>query len=402
MRIKTVPWLFSALLLSTPVYASEPLCKEGTGEAAIIRGDVSSARIEAIARARWAVVEEVVGVAIKANTIVQNQQLVDDMISKKVNGYVSSFKVLSEEVQANAIAVRVNACVEPEKAGDAVSMLARNRAVSVFIPARKPRVVEGDESITVTSSDKKQVSRTRQSTSKTVDEYEESNIFSENLIGRLAETGYQVTDIAPTHMVDAEAVEKAMRSNNFTTLRSLLYKFMSNVMLVGKVDYTVSQKKGDDIGYGAENPFNRVTVRLSYRLVGRSPETNQFVILNAGTAEKQGVASSVEDAASKGLQALVDQNVPVILSKLEKHIQGVTKKINVKVVGKGNVDRSIDLRQILSSITWVTDVQPLALNEYTLSYPENSLYLANSLSQDSRLKVAEFSPDRIVLNYIGE
>jgi len=33
--------------------------------------------------------------------------------------------------------------------------------------------------------------------------------------------------------------------------------------MLGKIDYTVSQRKGEDLGYGVEMPYNRVTVRLT-------------------------------------------------------------------------------------------------------------------------------------------
>lgn len=372
--------------------AAESKCIDAQGEATIVNGDTPSARIEAIARARWYAVEEAVGVQIRASTLVQDMQLVDDTISRKVSGFISSHKVLSEETVASVIKVKINACVEPEKATEAVASLGRNKSVSVFVPARKPRVVDAGEGGGAAKGD-----RTR-----TTDEQEESNIFSENLIGRLAETGYTVTDIAPAHIVDAEAVEKALKSGNFMSIRSVFYKTLSNLMLLGKVDYTVSQRRGDDIGYGAENPFNRVTVRLTYRLISRSPETGQFVILGAGTAESQGIATSVEDAASRGLQALADKTIPSIMDKLAKHIKGITRKIRVRVIGPTNVGSTLNFKQMLADVAWVTDVEAVGLNEYAVSYPENTLYLANSLARDSRLKVSEFAPDRVTLTFLGE
>ena len=379
------------------VTAADVTCLDTLGEARIVNGDVPSARMEAIARARWNAVVKALGIQIRTQTLVQNMRLVDDVIIKKVGGFISKHTVLSEETDVETIKVKINACVEPEKAAEAVTVLGRNHSVSVLIPVRRPRVNDEGETTTSSKSD-----RTRKSSTRTIDEQEESNIFSENLIGRLTETGYTVTDIAPATMVDAEVVDRVMRSGNFITLRSVLYKNLSNVLLVGKVDYTVSDRRGDDIGYGADNPFNRVTVRLTYRLISRSPETGQMVILGAGTAENHGMATNVEDAASKGLQALADKTIPVLMEKLEKFIKGVTKKIRIKIVGSGDSERTLDIKQMLSEISWVTDIEAVGLNEYTLNYPENTLYLANSLARDRRLKVAEFAPDRITLEYLDD
>lgn len=393
--------MLKSLIVATTLKASlataaDSRCLESFGEARIINEDIPSARLEAIARARWNAIEQAIGVQISAQTLVQDMQLVDDVISKKVSGFISSHKILNEELSEGGLRVRMTACVEPEKASEALSNLGRNKSISVVVPARKPRVT--DEGETTTSKN----DRARKSITRTTDEQEESNIFSENLIGRLAETGYTVTDIAPTHLVDAEAVDKAIRSGNFLSMRSVLYKTLSNLLLLGKIDYTVSQRRGDDIGYGLENPFNRVTVRLTYRLINHSQETGQFVILGAGTAENQGVATSVEDAASKALQLLADKNIPVIINKLSNHIKGITKKIRVTVTGSPDIGRTLDMKQLLSEIAWVTDIEAIGPNEFKLSYPENTLYLANSLSRDTRLKVTEFAPDRVTLKYIVE
>lgn len=152
-----------------------------------------------------------------------------------------------------------NVCVEPSKAKDAVSTLALNNSIAVFIPVRKPSITT----------------------------YEETNILSETLIGRLTEQGYRVIDVAPVDAVDVAEIEKAIKGGNYLTLRSLMYKFLSNILLIGKADYTVSTRRGQDIGYGIAMPFDNVTVRLTYRIVTRD-NTGKMVILAAGAEEGRG------------------------------------------------------------------------------------------------------------------
>ncbi len=376
--------------------AAELKCIDSKGAAAIINNDMPSAKLEAVARARWAAVETVVGVEVRAQSLVQNSLLLDDMVSTQVKGYISSYKTLDEKRDGDIYNITVNACVEPAIAAEAISSLALNRSVAVFVPARKPKVHTEVESTTVVS---KEGSKTTKRKSHTTDEQDETNIFSESLIDKLVDQGFTVTDVAATQAMDAESVEKAMKSGNFLTMRSLIYKFLSNVILIGKVDYNVTQNKGEDIGYDVEMPYNRVTVRLTYRLMSRSQETNQFVILGAGTAEAHGNAASLEDATAKGLQSLSDKVIPTLLDKFARHIKGSTRKITVKVDGLQNVEKTIDLKSTLGGITWVTGVEAVGLDEFVVSYPENSLYLANSLSRNPHLKVDKYEPYMIKISY---
>lgn len=213
------------------------------------------------------------------------------------------------------------------------------------------------------------------------------------------EQGYTVTDIAPSGAIDAEALDTAIKSGNFAAMRSLIGKYLSNLLLVGKVDYTVSQRKGDEIGYGIEAPFNRVTVRLTYRLLTRVRESGKLVIVGAGTSEAKGSAASLEDAAAKGMQALSEKAIPQLLEKFAKQVKGVSRKITVKVEGLDQVADTFDVKQAINGAAWVSDVQATGVNEFLVSYPENSIYLANSLSRNPKLKLASFSPYQIRLSY---
>jgi hypothetical protein len=345
-------------------------CVNAEGEAAIVNNDVPSARMEAVARARWAAIEQVVGVDVKAGSLIQNFILVDDVIKTQAGGVVKSHKVLNEENRGDTLIVKINACIEPGKAQQAVSSLALNNALAVFIPSRKFN-----------------------------QEFEETNIVSETLIGKLIEQGYRVTDIAPSSAVDAEALDKAARTGNTLTLRSVMYKFLSNVLIIGKIDPNISVRKGENIGYGLRMPFSNVAVRMTYRIVARNSKTGNMDILAAGTAEGKGLANSAEDAAAAGLRDLVEKLTPVILDKLARHIETNTKKVRIKVNGVADLDAGMAVKNMLQNIVWVSGVEETQLGEYTVDYPENSVYLANSLRQKGNFTVENFTPYSITLKY---
>jgi hypothetical protein len=371
MKLTLAASTFAFLLLSALPALAAPACLESEGEAVILNNDLPSARSEAVARAKWAAIEQSVGVEVKAQTVVQNMALVDDAVSREVRGVVTGFKLLSEENRGATLAVKINACIEPVRAREALSSLGLNNSIAVFLPARRPqllseRVVKGrgGESNEVVTSDVQ----------------DETNLLSETVIGRLTEQGFTVVDVAPTQAVDAVEMEQALKSGNFLTLRSLMYKFLSNLMLIGKVDYSISTKKGDDIGYGASMPFNNVTVRLTYRLVTRGAG-GKTVILAAGTEEARGMATNLEDATARGLKALGEKFAPKVLEKAYAYVKGIAKRVQVKVAGVNDLPVNFEVKDALQNIAWVTDVQEKGLGDFVVTYPENPIYLANSIAQ---------------------
>ncbi|HOG17988.1 MAG: hypothetical protein A4E73_02011 [Syntrophaceae bacterium PtaU1.Bin231] len=350
-------------------------CIDADGEAIIVNNDVPSAKMEATARAKWSAIEQAVGAEVKAQSLVQNFALVEDVIKTQVGGVVRSYRTLGEEASGDTFRVKINACVEPLKAQQAVSALALNNSVAVFIPARKPNAAQGK------------------------DEYEETNILSETLIGKLTGQSFTVVDVAPTQTVDAAEIEKAVRTGSTLAVRSMMYKFLSNLIVIGKIDYTVSTKKGEDIGYGISMPFNNVTVRLAYRIVAKNNKTGNMEILAAGTEDARGIARTVEDAAAQGLKNLAEKVSTAILDKAAQYIQGNTKKVRIKVNGVADLDTNLDVKNMLANTVWVTDVQEQGMGEFTVGYPENTLYLANSMKQKGNFSVVNFSPYSITFDY---
>lgn len=361
--------------LATPA-ASQEKCVNTEAEAVIVNNDIPSARLEAIARAKWSAIEQVVGTEIKAQSFVQNFTLVEDVIKTKTGGVVKSFKLIKQEKRSDSVKVMINACIEPSGAKEAVSQLALNNSIAIFIPARKP--------------------------GRSSDEFEETNIISETLIEKLTEQNYTITDVAPTRAVEATIIENAMKSGSTLAVRSMMYKFLSNLIIIGKVDYTISTKKGESIGYGLAMPFNNVTVRLTYRIIAKNNKTGNMEILTAGTEQAKGLANNVEDAAAEAMKELAKNLAPAILDKVATYIKGNTKKVAVKINGVTDVDTVMEIKGILQSIVWVSEVEEKQMGDFIVSYPENTLYLANSIKQKGNFKVVNFSPYSLTLNYQNE
>jgi hypothetical protein len=365
--------LFAGLALVLYIFmpsASGAACIDSDGEALIVRGDIPAAKMEAMARAKWQAIEQTVGVEIKANSVVQNMVLVDEAISKKVKGLVTGSKILSEEQRGELYHVRINACVEPATAQQAVKILARNNALAVLIPLNRPHSETADE----------------------------ANILSETLISKLTEQGYTVTDVVKSSGIETSAIENALKSGAFSALSGISAKHLARMLLIGKLDYTVSTRKGENIGYGLAMPFNHVTVRLTYRLLARN-DADKIVIIDAGTREAKGLAGNVDDAVANALQDLAQDYTPTILKKIAKHVSTLAEKVAVRVEGIKTVADNLAVKEVLQQTSWVTAVEERGLGDFTVTYPENTVYLANSLAQKENLAISQFTPESVTLTY---
>lgn len=388
--------ILAQVVLFSSQASAKVKCLDVEGEAAVVNNDIPSAKAEAIGRAKWTAVEQAVGLEVKSNSMVQDMMLVDEAVSKQVSGVVSSFKVLQVRNVTDTVSARVNVCVEPSRARDAMSGLARNTSVAVFIPARKPKVLSEYGSMSSYHGRSYEYHDVH-----ITDQHDEANMVTEAVIGKLTEHGYNVPDIAPTDAMDAAEIERLMKSGNYLSLRSLMYKFLTNIIVIGKIDYSVSTKKGEDAGLGIAMPFNHVTVRLTYRLISRDA-SGKIVVLTAGTENGKGLANNLEDAAEDGLRDLAEKVVPAILDKVAKHVKGVSRKIEVKVEGVTAPSDNFAVKEILQNTSWVTEVREHGLGEFLVDYPENPLYLANSLCRKGGLKLVAFSPGVLAFRYANK
>ncbi|HBA71807.1 MAG: hypothetical protein A2X82_19290 [Geobacteraceae bacterium GWC2_55_20] len=361
----TASFLTTALVSTT---FAKPVCVEVSGESAVIGGDLPSAKVEAINRAKFAAVEQVAGVDIKSKTVVEDSALLDDMITTQTRGAVSSYKIIRESHEGDSARALVNVCVEPLSAKSAMSALALNTAISVYLPAKK--LVRYDNL-----------------------EYDDENILAQAVIGKLAEGGFSVRDLAETHSLKLRDIDMALKGGDQTSVRSLVYRYLTNSVLIGKIEPTVSMRKGSDAGYGISMPFNSVTARLSYRLMTRD-NNGKMVVLSAGSEEAKGMAPSQDDAYAEALKNLSEKFVPIIIDKIHSRLNDIASKVTIEVEEVKDPAETFDLRDQIQKVTWVTKVEEKGIGEFLVSYPENPIYLANGLSQKG-FKIVSYTRDLI-------
>lgn len=144
-------------------------------------------------------------------------------------------------------------------------------------------------------------------------------------------------------------------------------------------------------------PFNKVTARLSWRLLTRDGR-GELVILGAGTEEAAGLANAAEDAQAAAMKNLSEKFVPVIMDKVNKRIKDLANKVTVKFDGIKTPEQTFAAKEMLQKLTWVSDVTEIGIGEFHVTFPENPLYLANGLSQRG-YRITAYSREIIKVRY---
>lgn len=359
------------LVLVAIVSYAAPVTVTAIGEADILNGDQASAKLQAVARAKWAALEKASGVRIKSDTIVQNAQLVDEAIKNEVTGVIKSFKITGQEEDGKLYRVMVSAVIVPEKAKDAVGLLAKNTSVSVIIP-----VVYPDKHV------------------------DETNVLTETVINDLTMQNMDVIDIVSSDGANLKELDKAMRTNNYMALRQMAAKHLSGTLLIGRVDTTATAKQGSDVGYGVSLPFNVVTGRLTYRLL--TQQGQNLRILASGFLAARGMGATLKDATNQMMENMTNQVSQKLVSIIMEKLKGANNKtITIRLAGNPSLSDLMQLKQMLSYTPWVLSVNEQGTDTLAVQYPEKSLYLATSINSKLGYKVKKLSDYSILVEKLN-
>ncbi len=357
-------------VVTAPITAPKPRTKciesVGVGEASVIGGDRASAKVEALARAKWDAIEKALGVRTSVKTIVQNFSLLDEVIRNEVGGFITDVKVLSEENFADMVRVKVKGCVYPNSAEKALSLISRDTAFSVIVVTKRQNSVELDEMNPVTTE----------------------------LVNILNQQGFKVYDFAGNPNINPYEIENIIAQRRFIALRAYMARVLSGAMVVGKVELIPSTRSGQDIGYGIRSTFNVVTARLNYYLLGR--DNQGLRIIASGSLSARGIAPNIQDAGYRAMEALARNLGSDIMGKLERYMASKKKVVTVVVRGVRSTRDNFAIKEKLQRVPWVQSVEDLGLGKFKVTYLENTIYLANAVERMPELKLLKFSPTEVV------
>jgi hypothetical protein len=344
---------------------------ETTGEAAITGDDVPSARLEAMARARWDAVERVAGVETKSSSFVNDYVLLDEAVIQRTSGVITDSTVLAESRDGDIYRVRIRARVGEDPARQALNQVASNRAIAVYLPMIAP-----DGSI------------------------RETHEVVAKLIRRLVKDGYEVVDVADRGFaVTGAQLRLALKNNDYSSLQSVLYKYRTNVVLVGTFEFSQIGQQGQRDPLGTLN-FDMVAATLNYRIVGGGVDGLRTVLASGHLTEK-GSGQSVERAVEDALAEFTKHQLQQVVQDVQSNVRARTRLVRVRIDGVDSMSDDTAVRETLRGIAWVARVETERLGEYVVEYPERTLYLAAGLNSKTGFRVADFSDNSELARYEG-
>lgn len=293
-----------------------------TGEAAIIGGNVESAKDAALLDAFRKAVEQGVGTMIASDTLMENYRIVEDRIFTKARGYVKNWEVLSEYSLGSRYKMEVRCEVSKESiAEDLIALNILQQA------KRKPRIM---------------VVMTEQHLWSYVDQ----PMSETTLISKFLEKEFKVVDQAQSEKVRGSDKMKAALQGDDEAAAQIGLRHDAEIIIVGKAFSETGGKV-----------FRMESARGSVE--ARAIRCDTAEIIAAGQAEAGGADSSEAVAGKKAVRQAASALADDLISQ-------ITKRWSADVVGGASVQLTInnisfgrlsDFKKTLKGIEGVQDMQ---------------------------------------------
>jgi len=361
---------------------------EGCGT--VIGADVAQARDEALIAARVKAVESVATVHVDADTLVQNEMLLDAVVRTRATGLIKADRVLSEDRRSNGtLCVRIEAWVVPGAVQEKLPELISELSVVVLLAetnmsaSNATGIVEGEV-----------VQRLVEAGYRVFDPQRVQQLRRRE-IGEAARRGDQVAVSVFSH---PPAVlprrppysAHAPRRGDQEEVRRIGLRFLANIIVAGEVRAEFSQNNAGIVSAHARGELRVI-------------ETDTGRII--GSVARQGVrgfALSDDQAGRKALAEFGSQAVRGVLGQLDEHFRRKDRTIEVAIRGLADEAALARFKGFLQALRWVQDVQEqrFAPGEsiLRLTYPEKTVYLASRIAREPGFQVAHFDRNRVVVD----
>jgi hypothetical protein len=303
---------------------AQTVTAEGVG--AVTGGDRAMARDGAINDALRKAVEQAVGTLVSSETIVQNFQTLQDRIYTQTQGYIQSYKIISENPGANTHQVVIQATV-------AVSNLERDlQAIGILLGrVGKPRII--------TLIAEQNVGRNFYNywwgEGRSVD----FGVVENLLLDRFRERGFDIVD--RTIQSPTIKVTPALRGPDLNDQGAVMLgkQAEAEIVIVGKA-------LARSVGNVAGTAMKSVQANVSFRAI----QIDNARVLSAGT--EHGAAVHIDEitaggeALKKAAVRISDKLIDDILKNFQARVGGMTT-VQLTLVGLANAD---DVRRFKNSV----------------------------------------------------
>jgi hypothetical protein len=293
-----------------------------TGEAAIIQGNVESAKEAALLDAFRKAVEQGVGTIIAADTIVENYRVINDTIFTKARGYVKRWEILSEYSLGDRYKMDVRCDVSSESIEEDLI------ALNILQEAKhKPRIM-------IVVSEQHLWSYVDQPASETT------------MISKFLEKEFKVVDQSQSEKVRKSDEMKAVLQGDDAAAAQIGLRYGAEVIIVGKAFSETGGKV-----YRMESARGSVEAR--------AVRCDTAEIIAAGTAQASGADISEAVAGKKAVQQAASQLSDDLIAQIAKRwsadiVGGASVQLTINNIDFGQL---ASFKKALREIKGVQDIQ---------------------------------------------
>ena len=299
---------------------------------------------------------------MEAETLVQNEILLDTAVRDKTAGFIQNYRVLSEgKANAGTYRVEIEAWIVPKAFKGKLKRLLSNASVIVRIPERL------------------------------CGERVDGPTIENEVISALTDQGFRVLDPEQARKIKRRDVALLTQKRDRSALTGTALRFLSNIIVGGVIEAKHGQKN-----------FGIYTARLTGNIRVVEADTANILANKRIPRKVRGAAGlNCRDAAGKAIDKLVPDLTEFVAEALSAHLKKNRRKITVEAHGLKTAGDFQRLQFLLKEMSWVTNVQPESytgrIGRLTLSYPEKVVYLATSLNRRAEYEVASFDFSKILL-----
>lgn len=353
-------FLLSILLTvacSLPALAVVPESHVVTVEGeAVIESSPAIAREQAVAQANRLAVEQALGVYVVSETLVQNAVVVKDQILTRASGYVSGYKIISEQAQGQIYRVKLQATVGVEPLVEQLAKMGLLREWTVAVILVPPDGKSAQEST--------ESARTQLNSS-------------------ILEMGFKVADEnALVQLYQPQIMTQIMKGNYMAAL-PVLRDSGVDVLVAGKT-FTRPTETGAMETYGGIKTIlteGRIDARAIRVDTGEVLAAKSFNGVAGGSTQAIAEAKAIEKAAGEAGKYFSRQ-VAKLPAATTQHVQLVVKGLSFS--------REKQFQEVVRQVSGVRKlVRKLYRNQeaqYEIEFAGKADHLADLLSEAGALK----------------
>jgi hypothetical protein len=209
-------WTVPVVVLMVLVARAYGHVVKATGYGTVVSGDKAAARDEAIVDARTRALEEVAGVFIDAETILENELILETTVRSTTSGFIADYRVLSEGVSPEGLyEVTLEADVVPGEYQEKIRKeIARNASVVVMIHEEN------------------------------MDEEVASPAVENEVVSALVGAGFTVYDRQQLERLRGREAKLAVLEGKTDAAQRIGLQFLSNLVITGDASARFSQETG--------------------------------------------------------------------------------------------------------------------------------------------------------------